>query len=69
MNLELKGIKRSVNEIKERLHPSEWRILFLEGAKLSDGEMEIPYETEQELNDIIDENFIIELQPRKPTGA
>ena len=65
MNLELKGIKKSVKEIKERLHPSEFKILFLEGGKLSDGEVDIPYEDEAELARIIDENFIIELQPPK----
>ena len=63
MNRQLEQHEKRIASMENK--KDEWRLLFLEGGKLSDGDMDIPYEDEAELAKIIDENFIIEIQPPK----
>ena len=63
MNRQLEQHEKRISNMENK--KDEWRLLFLEGGKLSDGDMEIPYEDERELQRLCDENFIIEIQPPK----
>jgi len=46
---------------------TDHRILILKDGKLFKGKMEIPFKIEQELNRLINENYVIEAQPEKHT--
>ena len=63
MNRQLEQHEKRISSMENK--KDEWRLLFLEGGKLSDGEIDIPYEDERELQRLCDENFIIEIQPLK----
>ena len=63
MNRMLEAHERRISSMENK--KDEWRLMILEGGKLTHNDIEIPYEDEAELARIIDENFIIEIQPPK----
>jgi len=63
MNRTLEQHEKRISNMEDK--KDEWRLLMLENGKLYDGNVEVPYEDEGDLQRIIDENFIIEIQPPK----